>query len=79
MDPAEKLEEDESKKNKIEILNKCIALLSSREKTAFYLFYYDSLKQKEIAEIMKTSISAVESLIHKAKNKIKKWIAQDKC
>lgn len=72
MDPAEKLEEDESTRNKIDILKKCITLLSNREKTAFYLFYYDGLKQKEIAEIMKTSVSAVESLIHKAKNKIKK-------
>ena len=71
MDPAEKYEEDENKRNKIEILKKCIKLLSNREKTAFYLFYYDGLKQKEIAEVMKTSVSAVESLIHKAKNKIK--------
>lgn len=72
MDPAEKFEEDEDKRNKIEMLKKCITLLSNREKTAFYLFYYDGLKQKEIAEVMKASVSAVESLIHKAKNKIKK-------
>lgn len=74
MDPAEKFEKDETKQKKIEILEECITLLSDREKTAFYLFHYDNLKQTEIAEIMKTSVSAVESLVHKARKKIKKCV-----
>jgi len=52
-------------------------LLSNREKTAFYFFHYDHLKQKEIAEIMKTSISAVESLIHKAMKKLKRCVKNE--
>ena len=71
-DPATRLEMNENKHIKIKQLEKAINLLSNREKKAFYLFHYDNLKQKEIAQIMKTSISAVESLIHKAKKKIKK-------
>lgn len=71
MDPAVKLEKDEAEKQKIRKLEECIGTLSHREKTAFYFFHYDRLKQKEIAEIMKTSVSAVESLVHKAMKKIK--------
>ena len=72
LDPAIHLEINESKNVQIEQLEKTINLLSNREKKAFYLFYYDNLKQKEIAQIMKTSKSAVESLIYKAKKKLKK-------
>ena len=72
LDPAIHLEINEDKNIQIEQLEKAINLLSNREKKVFYLFYYDNLKHKEIAQIMKTSKSAVESLIHKAKKKIKK-------
>lgn len=72
LDPAIHLEINESKNIQIEQLEKAINLLSNREKKAFYLFYYDNLKHKEIAQIMKTSKSSVESLIHKAKKKLKK-------
>lgn len=71
MDPAVKMEIDETEKQKIELLEKCVELLSHREKTAYFFFYYERLKQKEIAGIMKTSVSAVESLVHKAMKKIK--------
>jgi RNA polymerase sigma-70 factor (ECF subfamily) len=71
-DPAVKLEKDELRQMQIEKLEHCIGRLSNREKTAFYFFHYDNLKQKEIATIMKTSISAVESLIHKGIKKIRK-------
>ncbi len=74
IDPALKLEKDEIHQKEIEKLETCMKLLSNREKTAFYFFHYDSLKQKEIAEIMKTSVSAVESLIHKAMRKLKRCV-----
>lgn len=72
LDPVIHLEINETKNTQIEQLEKAINLLSNKEKKAFYLFFYNNLKQKEIAQIMKTSKSAVESLIHKAKKKIKK-------
>ena len=55
----------------IEVLEHCIGLLSAREKTAFYLFHYDNLKQKEIAEIMGASLNEVKIWIHRARNQMK--------
>jgi RNA polymerase sigma-70 factor (ECF subfamily) len=68
---AESVEAEHEHREKMETLERCSRLLSSRERTAFYLYYYDGLKQKEIASVMKTSLSAIESLIHKAMKKIK--------
>lgn len=70
--PETVMEAREQDQLQIKRLENAIDLLSDREKTAFYLFHYDNLKQKEIAQIMNTSISAVESLIYKSKQKIKK-------
>jgi RNA polymerase sigma-70 factor (ECF subfamily) len=70
--PAVKLEQEELKNIEIKKLEKSIDRLSAREKTAFYLFHYENLKQKKIAEIMHTSVSAVESLVHKSMKKIRK-------
>jgi len=69
--PAVKLEQEELKDIEIKKLEKSIQQLSAREKTAFYLFHYENLRQKKIAEIMHTSVSAVESLVHKSMKKIK--------
>lgn len=70
--PALKLEQEELKNIEIKKLEKSIEQLTAREKTAFYLFYYENLKQKKIAEIMHTSVSAVESLVYKSMKKIRK-------
>jgi RNA polymerase sigma-70 factor (ECF subfamily) len=70
--PAVKLEQEELKYIEMKKLAKSIHRLSDREKTAFYLFHYENLKQKKIAEIMQTSVSAVESLVHKSMKKIRK-------
>jgi RNA polymerase sigma-70 factor (ECF subfamily) len=70
--PQSIMEKKQEDSLKIQRLKSAITKLSSREKTAFYLFYYEGLKQKEISEIMQTSISAIESLIFKSKRKIKK-------
>ncbi len=75
-DPARNNENNETESLKLKALQNSMKLLSAKEKTAFYLFCYDNLKQKEIAEIMKSSVSAVESLIFKSKRKIKREIAR---
>lgn len=74
-DPAKRFEDLEKSQNRLIRLNQAIEKLSDREKTAFYLFFYDQMKQKEIAAIMNTSVSGVESLIHKAKNKIRRFFS----
>jgi len=74
-DPELNAEMEDEKEERINKLERAIELLSSREKTAFYFYYYEELKQKHVAEIMGTTISAVESLIYKAMKKIKKKLA----
>lgn len=69
--PARLAEAEQEQQRRLDILEECIETLSNREKTAFYLYHYDRLKQKEIAEVMKTSLPAVEALIHKAMKKLK--------
>jgi len=71
-DPAVSGEREEVEKRRRAGLLQGIESLSAREKTAFYLFHYEELPQKEIAVIMTTSLAAVESLVHKAVKKIKK-------
>lgn len=58
-------------KEKINYLHKIIDKLPSKQKQALILFIYDELPQKEIAEIMNSSVASVEVLVHRAKKAIK--------
>ncbi len=57
---------------RIKILNEALEKLPENQRVAFTLSKYDELSYREIAEILETTISAVESLIHRAKNNLKK-------
>lgn len=46
--------------------------LPERQKTAFLLFHVQGHSYKEIAEILETSLSSVESLIHRSKQGLRK-------
>lgn len=70
-DPALEMERHEDEREKLNRLQAGIARMSAREKKAFYLFHYEQLPQKEIAALMGVSVPAVESLVHKAVNKIR--------
>ena len=59
-------------KEKSRILHKAISSLSANQRISFILNKYEDLSYKEIAEIMNTSVSAVESLIHRAKLNLQK-------
>lgn len=74
-DPASRMEMEEEKQNRLSKLDSALNILTSRERTAFYFFHYEKIKQKDIAEIMDTSVSAVESLIFKSMKKIKRILA----
>ena len=63
-------------KEKAVLLFKAIASLPEKQKTAFTLYNIEGLNYKEIAEIMDLSLSAVESLIHRAKQGLKKDLAK---
>lgn len=55
-----------------QILEKAINELPESQKTAFVLHKYDQLPYKKIAEITESSLSSVESLIHRAKLNLQK-------
>ncbi|MEN8153386.1 MAG: sigma-70 family RNA polymerase sigma factor [Acidobacteriota bacterium] len=74
-DPAARMELEEEKQNKLKKLDSALNTLTSREKGAFFFFHYEKIKQKDIAVIMGTSVSAVESLIFKSTKKIKRFLA----
>ena len=61
----------ELEKNELEaIVQQAIQSLPSRQRTAVVLQRYEGLSYKEIAEVMDTSLSAVESLLHHAKDNL---------
>ena len=69
--PHNQLEEKERR----EILREQIALLAENQRIALVLSQYDRLSNKRIAEIMETSVSAVESLLHRARVNLRKNLA----
>jgi RNA polymerase sigma-70 factor (ECF subfamily) len=54
------------------ILQHAVDSLAENQKIAITLHKYEGFSYQEIAEIMGTSVSAVESLIHRAKNNLQK-------
>lgn len=64
----------ENKEN-AEILFSVINQLTENQKTAFILSKLDGLSNPEIAEIMKLSISSVESLVFRAKQALQEKLA----
>ena len=57
---------------RIKILTWAMNSLAENQRVAFTLSKYDEMSYKEIADIMETTVSAVESLIHRAKTNLKK-------
>jgi RNA polymerase sigma-70 factor (ECF subfamily) len=68
MHPGKSIEQAE----KARILYQAVNSLSVNQRISFILNKYDDLSYKEIAEIMNTTVSAVESLIHRAKINLQK-------
>lgn len=64
----EKMETDEQNRK----IKKAIDTLPARQKEAFILSKYNDLSQREIAETMNISVGAVEQLLQRAKDKLKK-------
>lgn len=58
------------------ILFKAIAKLPESQKTAFTLYNIECLSYKEICEVMQISLSSIESLMHRAKQNLRKYLAE---
>jgi RNA polymerase sigma-70 factor (ECF subfamily) len=52
------------------ILHQAIDHLPEKQRVAFMLNKYEDLPYQQIAEIMKVSLSSVETLIHRAKKNL---------
>jgi RNA polymerase sigma-70 factor, ECF subfamily len=66
--PLQALENED----RIKVLSWAIDSLSENQKVAFTLSKIDEMSSKEIAEILHTSVSSVESLVFRAKANLKK-------
>ncbi|EOR93397.1 sigma-24 (FecI-like) [Arcticibacter svalbardensis MN12-7] len=61
-------------KENAEYVHQAIRGLPEKQRVAFVLCKYEDLSQKEIAEIMKLSIGAVEQLLQRAKANLQKQL-----
>ncbi len=59
-------------KERASVLFKAIEKLPENQKIAFNLHKIEGLSYQEVSEVMKLSLSSVESLLHRAKNNLKK-------
>lgn len=64
------------KQEEAKILFEVISTLTENQKTAFLLSKLDGLSNTEISEIMQLSISAVESLVFRAKSVLKEKLSE---
>ncbi|MEJ7766686.1 MAG: RNA polymerase sigma factor [Chitinophagaceae bacterium] len=59
-------------KERSTVLFKAIEKLPENQKIAFTLHKVEGLSYQEVGQVMETSLSSVESLLHRAKNNLKK-------
>ncbi|MGA0559525.1 RNA polymerase sigma factor [Larkinella sp. VNQ87] len=68
--PGVSLEQQEEMKTLFRAMDR----LADTQKIAFTLHYLDELSHREIAQILQVSVSAVESLLHRAKQQLRKQL-----
>lgn|GEM_PF-3148812 len=71
-DTGKTAEEDYDNTIREKILDSEIGKLSRKQQIAVRLYYINGLNNSEISKIMGETISAVDSIIHRAKQKLKK-------
>jgi RNA polymerase sigma factor (sigma-70 family) len=59
-------------------LFKAIEQLPDNQKTAFTLHKLEDLSYQEVSDVMQTSVAAVESLMHRAKQNLRKILEKDR-
>ena len=57
---------------RMKVLNNALDTLPENQRVAFSLSKYDEISSKEIADILGSTVSAVDSLIHRAKKNLQK-------
>ncbi|MBF0275446.1 MAG: sigma-70 family RNA polymerase sigma factor, partial [Nitrospinae bacterium] len=71
------LEELESKEKQT-IVDSCFSQLKQRQQRALNLCYYEGISHKEAAEIMELDLKALQSLLIRGKQKLRKLILKDR-
>ena len=66
--PGVVLDKKEDAATLFEVINK----LPENQRIAFTLHKVEGLSYQEVSEVMKTTVSSVESLMHRAKNNLRK-------
>lgn len=56
------------------VLMQAVKKLPENQQIAFTLHKMEGLSYQEVSEVMKTSVSSIESLLHRAKNNLKKLL-----
>jgi RNA polymerase sigma factor (sigma-70 family) len=65
------------KKEDATLLFKSVEKLPENQKTAFVLNKMEGLSYQEVSEVMDTTVSSVESLLHRAKTNLKKMLQEE--
>ncbi len=65
------------RKEELQRLKDAVNYLPDSQRIAFTLHKYEELPYKQIAEVMNTSLSSVESLIFRAKSNLKRKLSED--
>lgn len=63
-------------KERAEFLQQAIDKLPENQRTAFVLSKYEGLANKNIAEVMEMSLSAIEALLNRAKKNLQKLLVE---
>ena len=71
-DPADQPDGSLEQTEREAMVRRALDTLPAAQKTAVVLSRYEGLSYKQIAEVMETSVSAVESKLHRAKQTLKK-------
>lgn len=65
------------KKEQKKIIHKSMRKLNSKYQQVLWLVYFEELSNKEVSLIMKKSIRSVESILYRARNKLKEQLEKD--
>jgi RNA polymerase sigma-70 factor (ECF subfamily) len=70
------VEPDWKQKREVDLVRKAVAELPERQRIALILAQFEGRSYKEIADIMKVSVSSVESLLFRARSALKDKLAK---
>ncbi|MCF7973579.1 MAG: sigma-70 family RNA polymerase sigma factor [Phycisphaerae bacterium] len=73
-DPSPSPQTNLESQERTEILNQAIAALPENQRTVIILTNYEQLSHAEVSQIMGNTVSGVESLVHRAKNNLRKYL-----